>query len=288
MATFWSDNFSTYTAGPLPGPSFTITGWNNAGLFQSDIEASGGIQGGQYYQMFGEINRVDIPTGAVTIWFGLLPRVDGFIGASLLSLSNGTVTNSAVSVTNLRVEPDQTISIYCNGTFGGNTGTAVLDNANGFALHLGDWHFCQLNAAYTAHAGTGTDTNTYLKVDAELAINGTSMVQANVVTGIIVGNLPTANPDIAIYDWAGSFGLDNILAESIVPINQFPNPGTPNIRISQGVVEVAHNIDDPAGRVSQGVIEVTEQINTVAARISQGVIELLIIEQGGSWYMYEA
>lgn len=229
----------------------------------------------------------DIPdTADVTIFFvyKYSPGGAGDPTASnrIVSCVNGTDTGHQDQICRVTFEEDRSLTVYCVDALIGNTNYPIPQNT---------WVFMQLNAQFSSVTVDGIG---YLACQASLTVEGVTYVNAGpVISNLAVSSLFTGTPvaNIVQFSAAGNTGsfVDSVLAEDIVPENTYPNPGTPNARVSQGVIELLKQPTNSRARISQGIIEWVKQPTNAKVRISQAVIELVTKRgTGGGWIVSES
>lgn len=129
------------------------------------------------------------------------------------------------------------IQLYADGTIGicgeffslGQIPEAISD----FSLLQGKWYLIQTNIRFGASAGVVT-------IDAEVGVNGVSVVSFSGLTTTPISGLPATYVNAIQLGGAGGgmFMGRTTFYDTVQPMGTFPHPGTPESRVSQGVIEL--------------------------------------------------
>lgn len=298
MSIQFQDNFASYTPGQDP-----FGNWSDLGFFQGEIVTFSNFFGrtGQGYHMgldgpiaFGILTAAAQTPTATIVWAGL---GNNNLGPTVTVNSGTATTGLGQQFAKFLIEPDHSASIYVPSIYGGpvNIPTAIANSGKPL-YEINTWQLWQVAFQFTSQSGTGTDTNAYLAVQADVWFSGTHIMGGFGVTQVNVAALPLG-AQINRYSFGGgSSHLGEIYATTdLLGTATFPFPGTPlggAARVTQGVMEVAKQ---PAGvvrnaRVTQGTVEVVKLPGTSVrnARITQGVVEIIKRAGGVGWRVYEA
>lgn len=272
--SYFDDDMTGHPAGAGTPNGFTQLPFSN-GTF---INASGLYGANTYEQIIGGIYTTSVDTGGISLIVAFNSTQNIRPQGQFFQLTNGDTTNPLFGVQNrvlytLRIEEDGSLTAFSGDG-------QLIDNSNApgndFSLSPEGFYFIQINVAITSQVVLGVS---YIKIDTEVGIAGTTILQGSVITNIQVAALFTGSPVINIWSLsAGGYLLNDLTGESIVPMGTWPNPGSPFNRITQEVVEVQvlPAPSDAFIRIGQEVVELQILPTTAFIRISQEVIELMV------------
>jgi hypothetical protein len=281
MSVYISDPFNSLALGPGTPPNWSAGfGINVDYAGSSGRGGVGGLYpGDNWYSAEGVTSpsltrQLGYPSGPVSasIWFGYRHEsIPNGLPIIVVNAVNSTFTNETTIFT-LFIEDDFSISGYTgNNTTSypppfGNTGSGNL------YFPWNTWYFCQLNLA-TGFITVGG--NQYVTVTIELAIEGSIVLMAGPInTFILVSSLGKNAVDQIAWEGNPYIDISQVTLEDQVPIDTYPNPGTPNIRVSQMPIEVMTLPSNANVRLTQMPIEYMILPTTANVRASQMVIEL--------------
>lgn len=296
MPLQFQDDFAPYTVGQDP-----FGDWLDLGFFKGSIVALSNFFGrsGKGYHMgldgpigYGISTPANQTASTTIVWEGL---GNNNLGPTV-TINQGTASAAlGQELARFQIENDHTASIIVPSLYGSASNTPLPICNSGIPLfEVNTWQMWQVAINLAALIGTGTDTNVYLTVAADVWFSGTHIMagfgqtQLNVV-GLALG--ATLNR----YSFGGGFShLGEIYATTdLLGTATYPFPGTPlggAARDTQHVVEILRK-DDPSvrhARMTQGVVEIIERPPTRQARITQGVVEIIRRGGSGGWQVYEA
>lgn len=255
MGIIYQDYFESYVLGQAP-PYGNLKNVP----FTSCIINSGGVNGSKFAQ--GPVRYDDGNFyGSFTVQQAFNDAAPVF-GNPVLNALVLTTTGNTPGLVRVMTEPDGTLSVFTGGTL--LSGTRIGNSGNVSILH-NKWFILQTNVVLTDVSGT-------VHVAVDVALDGIVIISCSASTGVATASL-AAGATIRFVDldtWTDDFTF-----ATLQPIPTYLNPGTPTIRNSQSIVEVAKLPNDASIHISQGVTEVPFDPTIAKIRISQGIIELI-------------
>lgn len=242
------ENFESYPVG-----AHTITNWVN--FFGLNVVVAGGMPPSSTRALsmgqngfWNDIGTIPIPISSVSVWWWAeFSNGPGFMNLLQFRRHQTFAGGGYYSFCSLNVNADNTLIATAPGVTLCHTTAAVLDAGA---------HFFQVNASFADAAG-------FVQVTIDVAMDGQS-----VMSGTAVSTLPTnsfagfgggtAAIDNVYFEGPGNFSpqiFDEVTIDVLTAIGTYPNPGSPVLRTSQGVIEVNKAPTDALLLVSQGVIE---------------------------------
>lgn len=301
MSIIYQDYFETYTVGAAP-PGVP-TGFDTAGSLQNNIVQDTspitnpfsppliGIDGTKGWQLVGQTRRYTIGNGSFShfLAFWAFPLQQ----QKIIQFGNrNPATNFGIDLVLMSEEFDGSLSFRdVDGTLFHNSGT------DGFYIAPFSWYTCQLNITLGKKLVSGTEILTTFMECSVQGINPgpgdngfyfSKTVDSNTaVAGLFTG---TAEINAYFYNLAG-YLVDSLTLEDLVPINSFPLPGVPNVRVSQDAIEIMKLPDDSNVRVSSDIVEIAKLPNNSNIRITSDIIELAVanfVRKNTGWIVKES
>ncbi len=259
----YTDDFQSYAVGAT-APFGSLT---NFGFFPTTIrdvttvsppsDPQGIFGATKCIEFFGsglELNTLAAYTPAVSVFFGAKFRS---WDESIMSFASDTHALGSI-----RREADGTISIYL-GALRLATSTASLRWYN--------WYFFQCNFTWTNVGG-------FVQIDAEIAVDGVSIVSVSYITTITVASLTGLGANL--YDWTNTYFFGALTVDIFQSIGTDPNPGTPLNRVTQTTIEQVQLPSSALLRTTQGAVEQAQLPSNALLRVTQAVIELVVGPSG--------
>lgn len=255
----YADDFQSYAIGAVaPFGSLTNSGFFNTTIVDvnalSPLSHPPGIFGAdRCIQFFGSALNLDT-SPAYT------PAVSVFFGARFHSWDENIMTLMSDTHELGRVyrNQDGTISIMLGAT---RLATSTA------SLFWFDWNFFQCNF-------TWTDVGGFVHIDAEIAVDGNSIVSVSYQTTITVASLTGLG--VNKYQWTNTYEFGALTIDTIKTIGDVPNPGTPLHRDTQAIIEQAQLPSSALLRATQGITEMAQLPSSAKLRATQGIIELVV------------
>lgn len=221
----YSDTFQSYPVGTTP-PFGSLTG-GGAGCIISNTPLPDGTIG-----PYGEDRYLSMTAAALfftdftarnsgSLWAEIVWPGFGFYG-TLLGFKNSSSSSTGFPTASLRANADGTLTIT---DYNGNP----LGTSSDFSLRPNVWTLIQFNVQFN-------DVGGHLQVVWDVAVNGNSEWSGSVTTsfsysaGQWLGTVISGNSTI---------GLTNLTIDTLTAIGTVPNPGTPVIRVTSQLLEVA-------------------------------------------------
>ncbi len=260
-----------------PGTSLPFGDWTAAGIVFTALITSGGVQNSQCFDVQGPVAWAN---GSVYTDFTLRFEYKTPQPANNVIQIYSTLGQAVpIQLFFFNVNLDGTVSVPLLPA-----GKTSPDNQG---ISFPNWNSFQLEITIVV-SGSVVNFNFSLFVNDQLALAGT-------VTPVLpAGTIPaTVGADTFIVNGSviGAAQYDEwliITPHAGQPIFD-PVMGTPAIRVSQAMIELAEIPADPDidARISQGVVEVAELPNDAEIRVSQGVIEIVLVPTT-QWHVAEA
>lgn len=331
MSIILAETFGTYTAGYSFPTSASAPAWvTSVGVEQSEVVVfntmTGSTPAPDFYERSGQ--GYQIGGGDIEYFTGLGGTAKActvmwaeWNNASYPILTVGYGTNSSIfELAKVLVEPDASVSIYINGTYGqAFAGDFRVANSGVESRHLYAWEELQFNCVFGTFTPGGTDTNTYVQLSTgEVWCNGQLICQCinqTMRTAIPGDGTSAPQPFATGWIWGQSafLGVATYIGEVFISNGiyrgwgtntavstgpYFPyaayngsGVGTMSAFVTQGVAEIPWLPSSAvrAARMTQGVAEIPwiPSTSTRNARFTQGVVEI-IKRSGGGWVIYEA
>lgn len=259
----------------------TFEDWTSSPFFGN------GTKGFFFYGVIKYISS-GFPNNTSVFWEDLKTSDNPSFGGGCINVGQVDLVNFVGPVyCSVDYENDGTISISIAGQ------PTKFNSIDVVGINFDTWGYKQANIVVGTQTVGGT---VFVSVAIDLAINGTLVLSIpDTITNIPVSSTPFGSPTINTWKFKsiglnGSY-LDNLyIYDGLKTIGDFPAPGTPHLRISQGVVEPVKLPSGANVRITQGVIEQISLPSSANIRITQGVIELIRKKSAtaGGWKVYEA
>lgn len=239
MAIYY-DNFESYALGTTAA---TFGDWNGQAEIVADNYLPAGSKALRTRRNFQNTAFADgglYSTG--TVYVAYKPD-ETFSNGRIMEFWNGSP--AAPSGTT----PLLTILQNLDGTLQVNaTAYGAVSNSGDFSFKLRKWSWLQVNIIVSNVAG-------FIGLDFEVACEGVSLCSGSVTTGLLITGLlsGTAQFDYILLD--NTVIWDEFTFDTLQSINTYPNPGSPTVRASTGLIEVIETTEASAARISTGLIE---------------------------------
>jgi hypothetical protein len=235
VAVIYDDDFQSYTLGANPPYGSLVA----IGVVPATIaDAVAGLYGDAQYVDVPGVRALQYPTATPT---HLLPYYQQFsVFRGLLILPNATSENGVI----LQFYGDNavdfsaalaTIKVLADGTLAlTDSSETAFYAVSDFSLLCNSWHWLQVNIAFG-------QANGFITYAIEIAVNGISVLTANVTTNVDPTPYgPYLYCNYIVLGGAGTAGYLGRLTitDVIQPIGTDPHPGTPVAKVSQGVIEL--------------------------------------------------
>ncbi len=256
----YQDYFESYVLGQGPpfGPLVQRPFGNTATIVSGGIDGGKCVQGDLRYDdgnFYTNITLYSAFYDASLVWGN--PIFEG-LGVDT------TIFAQPVNLVSLTTETDGTVSVRIPNFSG-----ALIGNSGDFSLHHRRWYLSQLNLSVFNVSGI-------VHVSVDVAIDGQVIISgATGSTGISTSNLAGNLARFRFFDLLTSGLKDSFTLDTTQSIPSYARPGTPIVRVTQGVAEVSKLPSTAEVRISQGIAELPELPDFAKIRVSQGIIELL-------------
>lgn len=174
------------------------------------------------------------------------------------------------SLMRINMEQDGTVTARDGG------GLALANSISKY-FNFYAWNFFQVNVTFSDAINLGTGLLS-VRIQCEVALNGTSILLFDVVTAQTVAPLANGTAEVNTFIMESSTRTDYgaYTLDTLQAIVSYPHPGTPVCLVNQGVVEIETLPDTAVIQVQQGVIEIQNLPDTAKVLVFQGVIELIL------------
>jgi hypothetical protein len=260
-----------------PGTSLPFGYWTAAGIVFTAMVTTGGVQNSQCFDVFGPV-----------AWSNASTNIDFTLR---FEYRTPQPANNVVQIYSTigQAVPIQLFFFNLNqdGTVSVPLLPAGKTSPNNQSVSFPNWNSFQLEVVISVVGGA-------VQFDFELYVNDQLALSGTVVPVLPAGTLPasvTADTFIINGSVIGTAQYDEWLIISPHaghPIHDAVM-GTPAIRVSQAMIEVAEIPDqeDNNARITQGVVEVAELPSDAEVRVSEGVIEIVFVPDT-QWHVAEA
>ena len=219
----------------------------------------------------------------ISLFFGFAINQTGAAGPGMALTGLNAAATGTIGLISLRGETNNSLTLL------DGTGNVLINTSSlappaavdpTFIYSQGIWYYVQINLKLVNNGGV-------VQTFWEIAINGISLGSGSKNSGVLVSDLFT----LGFYQL--SFGaptetymaLSRIVLEDQVPIDTYPNPGTPMVQATQMVIEPAYRPTDSLVEASQMVIEFANFPATPSSvDISQMVIEVAYLPGFGQGF----
>ncbi len=246
MAILADDDFQSYALGLNP-PFTSYQNYNTAGVTEV-VNTLTGIYGdakslamrvaGVQYPILPTITLAQALAGDTYTSRGVPSYSETSVFWGLLIAAGGTDEQGSILLINYNVNPFAgntllTVEVLNDGTLSfvsPNARWAVSD----FSLLSGTLYFLQLNVAFTTDGG-------FIRVTASLAVDGLVVISGSFKTAIGTGGFPSLYWNNIVFAGAGGGGgyiWRSTIYDTQQAIGSVPHPGSPEARISEGVIEL--------------------------------------------------
>ncbi len=253
MAIYY-DNFESYALGPVSNPFGNFHGGLNPASIQADNYVTSGSKCLQTQRGISAAEYSDGGSYSSGTLYVAFKATDTFAGgnSAIIVFFNGSALSGppAIEVLSLREEADGTMSVFLGGAF---FGSLPASNTGDFSFKANRWYWLQINLVASSVTVAGTP---FLAVAFDFCVEGKTLMSTGAVTTTrLISDLPSMS---AVFDHivlGNGARWDEFTFDTLQSVNSFPNPGTPKLRASTGLIETVEGIDSAKLRFSTGLIE---------------------------------
>lgn len=233
MSILYDNDFSSFTVGDVP-PYGDL---ENVSVVQPRIAAT--IPG-----IYGDANYVTMPSLQALIYPHInpstsFPAYTAFtLFAGMRQGQTGVDQEGTILTVNSNLNPFAgatllTVNINSDGTFSAISANGGERAVSDFSTYQEKWWMFQISCQFSAFAGT-------LLCTVKIGINGVTIINSALLSNLAVAGIPaTYWNNLILGGSAGGSQMGRLtIYDEIIDIGVNPHPGTPEARVSQGVIEL--------------------------------------------------
>lgn len=251
MSILVDDDFSTYALGANPPYGALVDSGAVVKPFIANLNP--GFYGDAQYVNMPSLQALQYPTSAPSTSLPAYTDFTLFMGMRLGGV--GTDQQGAILQLNSNLSPFAGVILLTIGI--NNDGTFLVQSADGGDIAVSDqyvmsqkWFMLQVTAHFYAASGI-------LKMDIQVAVNGVLAINSSLLSNRSTSSLPAFYwNNLLLGGCANGSEMGRVtIYDELIAIGTNPHPGTPEARVSQGVIELIRLRGTPVAKSSTRIYE---------------------------------